>query len=89
VTKEEHQLLYTLFAVQQHQQKIMLDMLRAKELISEDDAAAFRFAADSDVFSNDAVLRESLEFYRKLCKLLKVPVELPEQPPQSNGDKVP
>ncbi len=75
MTEQEHRLVIALFFKQHQSLKFVLDLLKTKGLIEQDDLAINSFATRNDPVSNAALLREVIEQYRAAAKGLGI--ELP------------
>jgi hypothetical protein len=63
MTREEHLLILTMLARQQMQIKLILDVLRSREIVSSDDLKAFDFAVRQDADAKLVLLRQVKEVY--------------------------
>lgn len=72
MTPAEHDLLIAFFARQQQLIKTILEVLKNKHLVTDDDLAAFGFAVTGDVPSNAALLAGTKAEYLDLAKVLGV-----------------
>lgn len=68
MTREEHMLILTMLAKQQQTIKAMGDLLRSRDLASEDDLKAFEFAATQDTPANAVLLRRVKGFYLRMAR---------------------
>jgi hypothetical protein len=83
MTPEEHKLIVMMLCVQEQQIKILLDLLKNKEIISEDDLQAFAFAARIDTPSNAAIQHLVADRYRELATRLGIQLPTPPARPPS------
>jgi hypothetical protein len=63
MTRKEHVLILAMLTRQQMQIKIILDLLRSREIVSGDDLKAFDFAVRQDTYSSLALLRQVKAVY--------------------------
>lgn len=77
MTPEEHLLVLSLHVKQAQFNKILLDILKSRGIVTADDVRAFEFAASVDVASNSALLQQVRERYLRLAKGLGVDLESP------------
>jgi hypothetical protein len=63
MTRDEHLMVLTMLARQQMQIKLILDVLRSREIVSGDDLKAFDFAVRQDAESKLSLLRQVKEVY--------------------------
>lgn len=84
MTPREHAFFFALFAKQTQQIKILLDILKSREILTGDDARAFEFSQTANVASNVALFRQSKAAYLQLAKSLGIETGLEnlEPPPQ-------
>jgi hypothetical protein len=68
MTREEHQLIVTMLARQQLLIKLLIDLLRSREVILHDDLQAFEFALRQDAASNEDVVREVKAAYLAMAE---------------------
>ena len=67
MTPEEHLLMVSLFFKQQQAIRILLTMLRSRDLLTADDEDAFVSLQMEDVGSNAAIYEQALETYLKIA----------------------
>jgi hypothetical protein len=72
MTREEHLLILTMLTRQQLLTKVILDLLRSREIVADDDVAAFEFAVRQDAASNPVLLRQVKEVYLTVASELGV-----------------
>ena len=72
MTKEEHKLMILLFAKQMQFLKTLLNMLKSRGLISDDDPRFFEYATALDAESNAALYADALAAYVKAAKGLGI-----------------
>jgi hypothetical protein len=68
MTREEHLLILTMLTRQQMLIKVILDLLRSREIVSDDDLAAFDFAVRQDAASNLVLLRQVKVVYLRVAE---------------------
>ena len=74
LTREEHLLLIALFVKQSQNIKILLEILKSRDILTGDDSRAFEFSVLQDMPSNDALFREGKAKYIQLAKGLGIPI---------------
>jgi hypothetical protein len=72
MTREEHLLMVTMLGRQQLYIKLLIDVLKSREILSPGDLQAFESALRQDAASIDAVLRELRELYLNQARQLGV-----------------
>jgi len=72
MTPAEHDLIIAFFARQLQLIKTVMQILKSKEYITDDDFAAFEFAVTGDIVSNAGLLASTKAEYLELAKALGV-----------------
>jgi hypothetical protein len=83
MTDREHFLLLLLFFKQRQSMRVLLNILRSREVITGDDEAAFASALTQDADLNGALFDEAREAYLLLADSLGIQTgldKLPEMP---------
>jgi hypothetical protein len=80
MTIEEHMLMLNLLFKQRQGMRVLLNMLRSRGVLTEDDEKAFASAQIQDVLSNAAVFDETKEFYLKSAHSLGILTGLENMP---------
>lgn len=80
VTTEEHILLLHLFFKQQQAIRILLDMLRSRGVLTDDDEKAFAAAQMQNAGSNAAIFAEMKANYLKIARAAGVETGLEQLP---------
>ena len=68
MTREEHLLILTMLARQRLLIKLLIDLLRSRDIILDDDLQAFEFALRQDAASNGDVVREVKAAYLAMAE---------------------
>jgi hypothetical protein len=76
MTEKEHLLMVRMFTKQAQFVKVLANILKSKEIIEGDDAAAFEQATALDIQSNAALFAQSVVAYVKLAKDLGIETDL-------------
>ncbi len=85
MTAEEHQLIVFMFGIQEQKIKILIDLLKSKGIMDEDDFKAFEFAARSDAPANVVLAREVATRWASLLQKTGVPLpQIPKTPSPEN-----
>lgn len=72
MTTKEHLLVLSLFTKQAQLIKLLLDILKSRQILSADDARAFEFSANVDAASNLALFEQAKARYVQLAKGLGI-----------------
>ncbi len=83
MTSEEHKLVFLLFFKQRQTIRILLDMLKSRDILTDDDEEAFSSAQLQNVGSNAAVFDEAKAAYLVMAQSLGIQTgldRLPELP---------
>jgi hypothetical protein len=80
---KEHVLLLTILTKQAQQTKLLLDILKSRGVLSEEDARVFEFAANVDTVSNVALFEQAKAKYLELAQGLGIETGLETLPPLS------
>lgn len=67
MTTEEHLLMIALYFKQQQSIRVLLTMLRSRDLISSDDEDAFASLQMENVSSNAAIYEQAMDAYLKIA----------------------
>jgi len=86
MTPKEHLLVLTLFVKQAQIAKVMLDILKSRGLLTDDDARAFEFSANVDAASISALFEQSKAKYLALARGLGIETGLEKSSPTSASD---
>lgn len=81
MTPREHLLVLALFVRQAHLAKLLADVLKSREIMSDEDWKAFEFAASVDDLSNSALFDLMKAKYIELASQLGIPTGLENLPP--------
>lgn len=76
MTEKEHLLMVRMFTKQAQFVRVLANILKSKEIIEGDDAAAFEQATALDIQSNAALFAQSVVAYVKLAKDLGIETDL-------------
>ncbi len=79
MTPQEHELVATLFAKQLRYIELLIDILQSREVIGDDDLAAFLALLHSKKTNNAAALRAAKAEYRKAAKEIGLRVSFPKR----------
>jgi hypothetical protein len=72
MTLEEHEMLMLLFAKQEQTIFVLLEILKSRGLIENDDIAAFHSVVIGDVAASESLLRRTAEAYLRTAKASQV-----------------
>ena len=84
MTPREHLLMILWFTKQNQSIRILLDMLRSRDVITADDEKAFEFSQMHNVGSNSALFHEVKDNYLKLAKEMGIQTGLENMPELPN-----
>ena len=85
MTAHEHRLICWMFAFQQQKIDLLINILKSREIIEEDDLSAFEFAARADIDANGALAQEVATLWANLCQKSGVPIpEIPKNQSSEN-----
>jgi len=65
---QEHALMVTVMAKHFQHVKIILDVLKSRGVLTDDDVQAFSFAGQTDTESNAALAQDALKEYQMIAK---------------------
>jgi hypothetical protein len=68
MTLEEHEMLMLMFAKHAQAMNILVEILKSRGVVEQDDVAAFHVAFTADSSSSEALLRHTAKAYLKAAK---------------------
>lgn len=80
MTTEEHMLLLQLFFKQRQGMRVLLNILRSRDVLTPDDERAFAAAQTQDIGSNAALFAEAKAFYLQMAHSLELETGLENMP---------
>jgi hypothetical protein len=81
MTKQEHLLMITMFAKQLQTTKILLQIMRSREIITADDERAFQSLVNEDSAGNAALMRDAANAYAGFA--IKLGIDIDQAPSPS------
>jgi len=80
MTSEEHMFMFLLYFKQQQAMRTLLNMLRSRDVLTQDDEEAFASALLQDAGSNAAIFDEAKATYLKIAGSLEIQTGLEQMP---------
>lgn len=80
ITRDEHMLIILMLMKQQQALKIVIDALKSRGILAEDDAQAFEFSQMQDAPSNAALFHQVRDNYLFLAKTMGLQTGLEHMP---------
>lgn len=80
MTTEEHVLILQLLFKQRQGMRVLLNILRSRDILTPDDEKAFAAAQTQDVGSNAAIFAEAKAFYIDLARSVGLQTGLENMP---------
>jgi hypothetical protein len=82
MTTQEHALMIAMFAKQMQNTKVLLQIMRSRDLITAEDEKAFQALVIQDKASTEALMRDAAELYWAVAKKMGigVPTDIPKLP---------
>lgn len=75
MTKQEHMLMITMFAKQLQTTKILLQMMKSREVITADDERAFQALVNEDSAGNTALMQDAANAYAGFAIKLGIDID--------------